>query len=62
VTRWGRAGVAHWFNLDRRRSGKDKALVIRLDARVMPVITPDDPGRVAEELTAHGVRVRLGNW
>jgi hypothetical protein len=33
-----------------------------LAGRILPVITPDDADRVAEELAAHGVAVRPGSW
>jgi hypothetical protein len=57
----GSGDFVHWFNFDPRRPRKDTALVITLDAKtVRPVITPDDPARVAAELTAHGVPVTLG--
>lgn len=50
----------HWFNWDLRRSRKDTALVIYLDALIRPVITPDDPAQVTAELAAHGVNVTTG--
>jgi hypothetical protein len=56
----GSGDLVHWFNFDPRRPRKDTALVIHLDGRVKPVITPDDPGRVAAELAAHGVNVTSG--
>jgi hypothetical protein len=62
VKTYGSGDGVHWFNFDKRRSDKDKGLAFLLAGRVMPVITPDDAGRVAEELAAHGVRVRMGNW
>jgi hypothetical protein len=50
----------HWFNFDPHRRHKESALVIYLDGRMRPVITPDDPGRAAAELAAHGVNVTSG--
>jgi hypothetical protein len=56
----GSGDLVHWFNFDPRRPRKDTALVIYLDGRIRPVITPDDPERVAAELAEHGVRVTTG--
>jgi hypothetical protein len=56
----GSGDFVHWFNFDPRRPGKDTALVIYLDGRIRPVITPDDPVRVITELKAHGVNVTTG--
>jgi hypothetical protein len=56
----GSGDLVHWFNFDPRRPGKDTALVIYLDGRIRPVITPDDPGRVTAELAAHGVNITTG--
>lgn len=61
--RWrihGSGDLVHWFNYDPGRPRKSVALVLYLDARVRPVITPDDPGQVAAEFTAHGVPVTTG--
>jgi hypothetical protein len=49
---WGSGDFVHWWNLDRRRPGKDLALVIDIGRRVRPTITPDDPqtvGRILSE-------------
>ena len=60
---WGKTRVqgsgdfVHWFNFDVGRLRKDTALVIHTDARIRPVITPDDPARVAAELMEHSVTV-----
>ena len=35
--------------------------MIITDARIRPVITPDDPARVAAELTARSVNVTTGH-
>ena len=62
--RWrihGSGDMVHWFNFDPRHPRKDAALVIHLDSHMRPVITPDDPHRVAELLTAAGVNVTAGS-
>jgi hypothetical protein len=56
----GSGDFVHWFNFDPRRPRKDTALVIYLDGRIRPVITPDEPGRVVAELADHGVNVTSG--
>ena len=56
----GSGDMVHWFNFDPHRPRKDTALVIYLDGKIKPVITPDDPARVAAELEAHGVTVTPG--
>ena len=56
----GSGDLVHWFNFDPRRTRKDVALVIHLDGKIRPVITPDDPERVIAELAAHGVNVTRG--
>jgi hypothetical protein len=56
----GSGNLRHWFNYGPGRPRKSTALVLVVGARIRPVITPDDPGRVAEELAAHGVRVTSG--
>jgi hypothetical protein len=61
--RWrihGSGDLVHWFNFDPGRRHKTVALVLYLDARIRPVITPDDPQRVVEEFAAHGVNVTRG--
>jgi len=50
----------HWFNADPNRSSKQFALIIYLNEKIRPVITPDDPDRVMSVLAAHGVKVRVG--
>jgi hypothetical protein len=57
---YGSGDLQHWFNFDPQRPRKNTALVIYLDGRVRPVITPDDPERVVAELAAHGVNVTTG--
>jgi hypothetical protein len=72
----GSSDGVHWFNHDPERLRKDAALVLYLDPaagktalaekllmadEIRPVITPDDPGRVAAELAAHGVPVTSGD-
>jgi hypothetical protein len=56
----GSGDLVHWFNFDPRRPRKDVAIVLYLDKKVRPVITPDDPERVTAELAAHGVNVTRG--
>jgi hypothetical protein len=56
----GSGDLIHWFNFDPGRPRKSTALVIHLDGPIRPVITPDDPDRVAAELAAHGVNVTSG--
>ncbi len=61
--RWrihGSGDLVHWFNFDPGRVHKNTALVLYLDGRIRPVLTPDDPDRVAAELAVHGVRVTDG--
>lgn len=62
--RWrihGSGDFVHWFNFDVRRPRKDSAIVIHLDGVIRPVITPDDPDRVAAVLAEHGVNVTVGS-
>jgi hypothetical protein len=60
--RWrihGSGDLVHWFNFDARRPRKDSAIVIHLDGRFRPVVTPDDPDRVTAALASHGVNVTV---
>ena len=50
-----------WFNFDPHRPRKDVALVVDLGRQVKPVVTPDDPGRMVDTLTASGVNVTGGS-
>jgi hypothetical protein len=62
--RWrinGSGDLVHWFNFDARRPRKNSAIVIHLDGRIRPVITPDDPDEAAAVLAAHGVKVTVGS-
>jgi hypothetical protein len=62
--RWrinGSGDLVHWFNFDARRPRKNSAIVIHLDGVIRPVITPDDPDRVAAVLAEHGVNVTVGS-
>jgi hypothetical protein len=62
--RWrihGSGDLVHWFNFDLGRPHKSTALVIYTDARIRPVITPDDPAQVAAELARRGVNVTTGH-
>jgi hypothetical protein len=43
---WGTANVGYWANLDTKRPSKKEGLVLDLDRRVKPFITPDDPDQV----------------
>jgi hypothetical protein len=52
---WGSGDFVHWFNLDSSRPQKKAALMIDLGRRVVPVITPDEPYRLVEELATHGI-------
>lgn len=45
---WGSSDLRHWYHLDWSRPGKQTALVLDLGSGVQPVITPDDPARVAD--------------
>jgi hypothetical protein len=54
---WGSTDLRHWFNMDWRRPKKQAGLVLYLDDRMKPVITPDDPQRVVEVLRTHGIDV-----
>jgi hypothetical protein len=55
---WGTTDPRRWFNLDWGRPHKRVAFLVDLGKRVKPVITPDDPQRVAAVLRSHGVEVR----
>ncbi|WP_214103048.1 hypothetical protein [Acrocarpospora catenulata] len=52
---WGSNDLVHWFNLDANRPRKRTALIIDTGRRILPAITPDHPGRLVAELTAHGI-------
>ncbi len=54
---WGTTDPRRWFNLDLGRRNKRVAFIIGIGKRVTPVITPDDPQRVAAILRSHGVQV-----
>jgi hypothetical protein len=54
---WGTTDPRRWFNLDLGRRHKRVALLVDAAKRVKPVITPDDPQRVAAVLRSHGVKV-----
>jgi hypothetical protein len=62
--RWrihGSGDLVHWFNFDVHRPRKNSAIVVHLDGVIRPVITPDDPDRVAAVLAEHGVNVTVGS-
>jgi hypothetical protein len=52
---WGTTIPGTWLNLDFKRSSKRVAFKIDIGAKVTPVITPDDPDRLAAALREHGV-------
>lgn len=52
---WGTSNPRYWASLDPGRSGKEIGLVLDLGARVMPLITPDDPERVLSCIRANSV-------
>jgi hypothetical protein len=58
---YGSNDFIHWFNFDPGRPRKDTGFAIHLSGQIRPIITPDDPDRVAAELTAHGVSVTSGH-
>ncbi|MBV6699919.1 hypothetical protein [Kitasatospora aureofaciens] len=57
---WGSGDFVHYFNLDPGRRNKRVALVVDLGRRIKPVITPDEPERLVEELATHGIAVTRG--
>lgn len=44
---WGTSNPRYWYHLDPARPHKKSELIIDTGALVKPVITPDDPARVA---------------
>lgn len=54
---WGTTDPRRWFGLDWGRPHKRIAFLIDVGKRVKPVITPEDPSRVAAILRSHGVQV-----
>lgn len=56
----GSGDLQHWFSYDAARPGKSRAIVLHVNGRIRPVITADEPERVAAELRAHGVYVTEG--
>jgi hypothetical protein len=44
---WGTSNPRYWFNLDPSRPNKQAALILETGGWVRPVITPDDPDKVA---------------
>ena len=58
--RWrihGSNDFVHWYSFDPRRPRKRSGLVIYAGRPMRPLITPDDPDRVAVVLAGHGVAV-----
>ncbi len=50
---WGSGDFVHWWNLDPSRTRKSIALVLDVDHRVRPTITPDAPEIVERILRDH---------
>jgi hypothetical protein len=44
---WGTGDFRHWFNLDWNRRYKKVVLILDIGKHIRPVITPDDPNKVA---------------
>jgi hypothetical protein len=57
----GSGDFIHWFNFDPKRPRKKIALIVHLDGRIRPVMTPDDPDRMIADLRACGVNVTTGH-
>jgi hypothetical protein len=49
---WGASDPRYWFPLDLRRGNKPTVLILDVGARVKPCITPENPDRVLELLSA----------
>jgi hypothetical protein len=56
---WGTTDLRRWFNLDWHRPKKHVGLVLDLGKQAKPVITPDDPERVAAVLRSHELDVAV---
>jgi hypothetical protein len=56
----GSGDLTHWFNFDPSRPRKKTALILHTDARIRPVLTPDDPEGLAADLKARGLNVTTG--
>jgi hypothetical protein len=54
---WGSGDLRCWWNLDPRRVRKTRMFAIETGARICPAVTPDDPQRFGDALTAAGVLV-----
>ena len=54
---WGSSDLIHWFHADWHRPKKHVGLVLDVAKGMKPVITPDDPQRVATALRSHGIGV-----
>ena len=44
---WGSGDFVHWYNLDGTRPGKTVELELDTGGTIRPVITPDEPDKVA---------------
>ena len=58
---FGSGDFIHWFNFDPKRPRKKIALIVHLDGRIRPVMTPDAPDRMIADLRACGVNVTTGH-
>ena len=47
---WGTSDFRYWWHLDPSRPQKDTALILDIGRPVKPIITPDDPARVAASI------------
>lgn len=50
---WGSGDFVHWWNLDPSRSAKSEALELDVGRRIIPTISPDDPGAVERIVSEH---------
>jgi hypothetical protein len=50
---WGSTTLRYWASLDPGRLAKRTALVLDTGDFIQPFITPDDPGAVADAISAH---------
>ena len=50
---WGSTTLRYWASLDPSRPGKKTALILDTGHRILPFITPDDPGAVAAAISEY---------
>jgi hypothetical protein len=50
---WGSTTLRYWASLDPARPGKKTALILDTGHAILPFITPDDPGAVANAISEH---------